>query len=254
MATEKIVNFYGQYDEEGRLFRDKAHMPEYLTTVRYFDRVFLPASKVLDACAGTGKYAFYLAGQGHRVTALDLVPHNIELIAKNAKANQLAEIGVCDILDLSRYADGTFDVVLCMGAMYHLQYNDRALAMAECVRVCKPGGLVVLSYLNRFAVIAAEVTSGLGNLSNVLAAFEDESDFLFKAVTPEEMAELAMKNNLEITHHIGTDGISFVLADKVNSADEEAFDHWMEYIYEACETSSALAYSMHGLLIGKTLN
>ena len=76
---ERIEDFYKNYDEDGRLFRDKAHLPEYLTTIKYFDRLFAPASRVLDACAGTGVYSFYLAEKGHSVTACDLVGHNIEL-------------------------------------------------------------------------------------------------------------------------------------------------------------------------------
>ena len=30
---EKVKNYYENYDEDGRLFRDKAHLPEYLTTI-----------------------------------------------------------------------------------------------------------------------------------------------------------------------------------------------------------------------------
>ena len=77
---EDIKAFYENYDEEGRLFRDKAHLPEYLTTIRYFDRLFAPASHILDACAGTGRYSFYLADKGHMVTACDLTGHNIDII------------------------------------------------------------------------------------------------------------------------------------------------------------------------------
>ncbi len=63
--SEQIKSYYENYDEDGRLFRDKAHIPEWLTTVRYFDRLFAPGSHILDACAGTGRYSFYLADKGH---------------------------------------------------------------------------------------------------------------------------------------------------------------------------------------------
>ena len=67
--TSQVKDYYKNYDEDGRLFRDKAHQLEYLTTVRYFDRLFNPESSVLDVCAGTGIYSFYLAGKGHIVTS-----------------------------------------------------------------------------------------------------------------------------------------------------------------------------------------
>ena len=39
--------------------------------------------------------------------------------------------------------------------------------------------------------------------------------------------------------------------DKVNTASDEIFEKWMEYIYKFCEEPSTVGYSMHGLLICK---
>jgi 2-polyprenyl-3-methyl-5-hydroxy-6-metoxy-1,4-benzoquinol methylase len=248
---EEISRYYENYDEEGRLFRDKAHLPEYLTTIRYFDRLFKPGSKILDACAGTGRYSFYLAEKGHSVTACDLVRHNVNIIKSKPDANKLADISTCNVLKLSRFADNSFDVVLCMGAMYHLPSDAEKLqAIRECARVCRSGGMVVLSYLNYFAAVAAEVKPGLANLEETLAAFEDNSSCLWKTTTPAKMERCAKDCGLEVLHNIGTDGISFVLADKVNTATDEAFNKWMEYIYKNCEEPDIAGYSMHGLLFG----
>ena len=250
--TENISKYYVNYDEDGRLFRDNAHLPEYLTTIRYFDRLFVPSSRILDACAGTGRYSFYLADKGHSVTACDLVEHHVNIIKSKPEAEKLKEVAVCNVLDLSRFDDNSFDTVLCMGAMYHLPSDEeKTLAIRECTRVCKSGGLVVLSYLNYFAVVAAEVSKGLGDLGEVLATFEDGSDCLWKATTPAKMERYVKTEGLEILHNIGADGISFVLADKVNDATDEAFDMWMEYIYKHCEEPSIVGYSMHGLLFGR---
>ena len=250
--SDQIKKFYENYDEEGRLFRDKAHLPEYLTTVRYFDRLFAPNSRILDACAGTGRYSLYLADKGHIVTACDLVEHNVNIIRSKPGADKLADTAVCDALDLSRFGDSGFDVVLCMGAMYHLGTGEeKTRAIRECARVCKPGGLVVLSYLNYFAVVAAELEKGLGNLDDLLAAFEDGSGYLWIAVTPAKMEAYAKEAGLDILHNLGADGISFVLAEKVNAATDEAFNKWMEYIFKHCEEPSITGYSMHGLLIGR---
>ena len=249
---EQISRHYNNYDEEGRLFRDKAHLPEWLTTIRYFDRLFTPGSRILDACAGTGRYSFYLADKGHTVTACDLVKHNVDIIKSKPGAEKLNEISACNVLDLSRFEENSFDVVLCMGAMYHLPTdNEKTQAFRECRKVCKPGGLVVLSYLNYFAVVVAEVGKGLGDLDETLAAFEDGSDCLWKATTPTKMERYAKDTGLEVLHNIGADGISFILAEKVNTATDEDFDKWMEYIYKHCEEPSIVGYSMHGLLFGR---
>jgi 2-polyprenyl-3-methyl-5-hydroxy-6-metoxy-1,4-benzoquinol methylase len=250
--NDKILDYYKNYDEDGRLFRDKAHLPEYLTTIRYFDRLFTPTSQILDACAGTGRYSFYLANQGHNVTACDLSQHHINIIKSKPEAERLVDITVCNVLDLSRFNDNSYDVVLCMGAMYHLPSDKEKLqAIQECTRVCKVGGLVVLSYLNYYSIVAAEVSKGLGDLDDVLAAFEDNSDCLWKATTPAKMEQYVQDAGLDMVHNIGTDGISFVLAEKVNAATDEAFDKWMDYIYKHCEEESIVGYSMHGLLFGR---
>ena len=249
---EKIKTHYEAYDEDGRLFRDKAHLPEYLITTRYFDRLFPPGSQILDACAGTGRYSFYLANKGHRVTACDLVEHHVDIIRANPNATQLAGTAVCNVLALSQFENNLFDIVLCMGAMYHLSSDEEKIqAIRECTRVCRPGGLVVLSYLNYFAVVAAEVSKGLGNLDDVLSAFSDDSDCLWKATTPAKMEAYAKTAGLVLLHNIGTDGISFILAEKVNAASDEAFEKWMEYIYKHCEEPHITGYSMHGLVTGR---
>lgn len=80
----------------------------------------------------------------HRVSAytgIDLVPDNIvrmrEHIAEERLCNVTAEIG--DATDLTGLADDAFDVVLCLGPMYHLSPDDLARAMAECQRHSSAG-------------------------------------------------------------------------------------------------------------------
>ena len=252
--TESIKNYYENYDEEGRLFRDNAHLPEYLTTIRYFDRLFAEGSRILDVCAGTGRYSFYLADKGHSVTACDLAEHHVEIIKAKPNANKLDGIMVCNVLDLSQFGNDSFDVVLCMGAMYHLPTDaEKTQAIRECVRVCKPGGLVALAYINYFAAVADNVNTGLTNLDEVLAYFEDngESESLFRVSTPAKMERYATCEGLNVLHHIGVEGLSFFLKEKVNAATAGDFGKWMELVYKHCEDPSILGCSAHGLLIGR---
>ena len=254
--TERIKSYYENYDEDGRLFRDNAHLPEYLTTIRYFDKLFAPGSRILDACAGTGRYSFYLADKGHSVTACDLAEHHVSIIKSKPGADKLTGIGVCNVLDLSQFDEASFDVVLCMGAMYHLPTDaEKTQATRECIRVCKPGGLVALSYINYFAGIADSIDTGLTNLDEVLAYFEDdgESESLFRTATPAKMERYAIGEGLNILHHIGVEGLSLFLKEKVNAANAKDFDKWMEFVYKHCEDPSILGCSAHGLLIGRKM-
>jgi len=233
--SEQIKNYYENYDEEGRLFRDKAHLPEWLTTIRYFDRLFMPGSQILDACAGTGRYSFYLVEKGHIVTSCDLVEHNVNIIKMKPNADKLVSISVCNVLDLSLFEENSFDIVLCMGALYHLSTEElREKAISECVRVCKVGGIVVLAYIIEH--------------TNII---EDKYVDFFFCTTPSQIERIAVTCGLKKIYSIGTDGIINILGNKLKEANDEDFSKYMEAHYMTCEDESIINASIHGLWIGR---
>jgi ubiquinone/menaquinone biosynthesis C-methylase UbiE len=249
---ERIKQYYENYDEEGRLFRDKAHLVEWLTTIRYFDRLFSPGSRILDCCAGTGRYSFYLAEKGHRVTAGDLVPHNVELIKTNPKSDTLDDIIVCDVMNMPQIEENSFDLVLCMGALYHLVTDAEKLkAIQNCAAVCKPGGLVVLSYITKIGAIVNCYKDDMSNIAGLIDILDDTDEGIFRCSYPATIAELASRCGLEKLHHIGVDGMSDTFATKINAASDENFKKYLEFHYRVCEDESIIGTSVHGLLIGQ---
>ena len=250
---EQIKKYYENYDEDGRLFRDKAHLPEWLTTIRYFDRLFAPSSRILDACAGTGRYSLYLAEKGHSVTACDLVEHNINIIKSKPNADKLTNTAVCDVLDLSRFENNSFDIVLCMGALYHFQTNNlREKAITECVRVCKPGGIVALAYITKVGAIFDNIAEDIERINALVDEILDEKvKYMFTFAAPCEIDGIASECGLEKIYHIGVDGMAYTICDKLNSASEENFRKYMDYHYRTCEDESILGASLHGLWIGR---
>jgi 2-polyprenyl-3-methyl-5-hydroxy-6-metoxy-1,4-benzoquinol methylase len=252
---ESINSYYENYDEDGRLFRDNAHKVEYLTTIHYFDRLFAPNSRILDACAGTGNYSFYLANKGHKVTACDIVEHNVNIIKAKPDTHKLEEISVCNVLDLSRFNNSNFDAVLCMGALYHVREKEiRRQAVSECVRVCKPGGVVVLAYITKVGAILANINADLSNIGGLINVLDDtdETRYFFCAY-PHETEKIAVDCGLLKLHHIGVDGLCENLSGKLNAANDENFQKYMEYHYLTCEDESIIGTSIHGLWIGRKM-
>jgi 2-polyprenyl-3-methyl-5-hydroxy-6-metoxy-1,4-benzoquinol methylase len=252
---EQISRYYENYDEDGRLFRDNAHKVEYLTTIRYFDRMFAPGSTIFDACTGTGNYALYLADKGHIVTAGDLVEHNLNILRAKPAARKLAQISACDVLDLSQYSENSFDVVLCMGALYHLRENEaRRKAISECARVCKPDGLLVLAYITKVGAVLANINADASNMAGLIKVIDGTDDREpFFCASPREIEEMASSAGLNKLRHIGVDGCVETIGHKLNSATDENFAEYMEYHYMTCEDESILGASIHGLYIGKKL-
>lgn len=245
-----IINYYNTYDEDGRLFRDYSHQMEWLTTMHYFDKLLPANSRIFDACAGTGNYAFKLAGQGHSVAASDIVPHNVDIMRKKQEdAPILKDIFVGDICTKNHYDNHYFDVVLCMGAFYHLDEKMRYKAMDECLRLLKEGGILVITYINLITVLHLNLMSGLENISEILECYSTKSfGDSFVYMMPEEIEAMAAKYKLKILRHITSDGNPLVRGANFNKAKKEDFEKYMELHLSICENKNLLGYGLHGLV------
>ena len=106
----------------------------------------LDALEVLDYGCGPGEWGVFLATEGARATLLDLSPAAIELGVRRARANGVIDrvrAIARDASDLSCFRDGEFDLVFANAALHHtLKYPN---ALAELVRVIRPGGTLILA-------------------------------------------------------------------------------------------------------------
>ncbi len=250
-----IINYYNTYDEDGRFFRNNGHQVEWITSMIYFEKLFKRGSYILDGCAGTGNYSFKLAELGYKVIAGDIVPHNVDIIRdKQDKKPILDDIYTGSITDLSRFEKETFDVVLCMGAFYHIGNEERKIAMTECLRVLKPKGLLAISYINNTSNSVLKIRDRLENMEEVLTWYNNKTtDGIFLHMSPLEIEQIAKAYNTEIVAHIGTDGIGYLLSNKINEANKEDFEKWIQFHLQTCEDKSLLGYSLHGLAILKKI-
>ncbi|HTR65221.1 MAG TPA: class I SAM-dependent methyltransferase [Terriglobales bacterium] len=99
--------------------------------------------RVLDVGCGTGVAALTAARMGARVTGIDLTPQLLERARQNS---QIAEIEIDwyegDAEELP-FADAHFDLVLSQFA--HMFAPRPEVAVAEMLRVLKPGGTIAFS-------------------------------------------------------------------------------------------------------------
>jgi len=134
-------------DTWGRLERER--------TLELLERHLPPApADVLDVGGGPGAYAVRLARAGYAVRLVDPVELHVEQ-ARAASAAQpdapLAGAETGDARELPA-GDASFDAVLLLGPLYHLQEAaDRMRALREAARVLRPGGVVAVAAISRFA-------------------------------------------------------------------------------------------------------
>ena len=258
IKSESVEDFYNSIDEEARLKRKQSNQIEFLTTVAYLDKCISPNSKILDACAGGGIYAYYLAARGHQLYAGDLVEKNVEDIRKNQENHaELKEIFMGSILDLQRYDHESFDTVLNLGLYYHLIDKEaRKKSLEESIRVLKKEGLYAISYVNRYANIIKfreMFTDDFELLNEYLANGYHSKNKVFYCTTPELIEKELENYGLQIMHHIATDGMKFIIGDVVNTLTEDKFNQWMAFHLKTCEDRSILGSSEHGLIIARKI-
>jgi ubiquinone/menaquinone biosynthesis C-methylase UbiE len=108
--------------------------------------------RILDAGAGTGRFSLPLAARGHRVTHLDLSPAMIGRARAAARASGIEGIEFVEgsVVDLSRFADGSFDVTLCLDSPLSFCHDRREDALDELTRVTRSS--LVLCVMNLLGV------------------------------------------------------------------------------------------------------
>jgi len=149
--NKTVLDFYQSNNEDGRIEKNPI---EFIRTKDIILRN-LPEKpiKIIDLCGASGHYAYWLAQMGHEVHLMDLSPKHIE----EAKCNklkynvELASTLCGDARSLS-YNNESFDMVLLMGALYHLQEReDRIKCQREVYRILKNNGIAVFAYCSRYA-------------------------------------------------------------------------------------------------------
>ena len=163
MNNSYITDYYNSYNEDERT-KSRHGSVEFLTNMKYIRSYVPQGAKVLDVGAGTGVYSIALAMDGYDVHALELVEHNIEVFRSNLPEGANIPVEQGNALDLSRYADESFDAVLLFGPLYHL-YNksDKLTVLREAKRVLKPGGHIFAAYCMNEATIIQFCFQGDGS-------------------------------------------------------------------------------------------
>jgi ubiquinone/menaquinone biosynthesis C-methylase UbiE len=152
MEDNSIVSdFYESYNEDERIIRDPL---EFIRTKEIISR-YLPETpiKIIDLCGASGHYAYWLAEKGHEVHLMDLSQKHINR-AKNNQLKYKTKLAsmICGDARSLEYENESFDMVLLMGALYHLQEKeDRMQCLKEVHRILKKGGIAIFAYISRFA-------------------------------------------------------------------------------------------------------
>ncbi|MFQ5984150.1 MAG: bifunctional 2-polyprenyl-6-hydroxyphenol methylase/3-demethylubiquinol 3-O-methyltransferase UbiG [Alphaproteobacteria bacterium] len=120
--------------------------------------------RLVDVGCGGGLLAEPLARLGATVTGIDAAADNVEAAARHARESDLSIDYRHATAEALAGTGNRFHVVLAMEVVEHVA--DRDAFLAACCRLLEPGGVIVVSTLNRtvkafaLAIVAAEYVLG----------------------------------------------------------------------------------------------
>jgi len=249
---ELVQELYRRFDERSRLTKSSASSVEFRTTVNYIERYLKPGGRILDIGAGAGEYSLYFSRRGYSVSALELSEANLSAFRDRLTKSDTVIPVQGNALDLSRYEDDTFDIVLLMGPLYHLHSEeDKLRCIAEAKRVCRPGGKIFIAFIENDMVI---LTMQQAHYDYLLKGDYDKEtfrlhDFPFVFHTLPHARALMGQSNLQILHEVASDGLSELLGWMIDRMDDKTYQQYLRYHAYICEKPECVGMSNHLLFV-----
>lgn len=255
----ELEEYYNKFNEDKRL-NSRHGQVEFRTSMQYIHQYLEKLAavsgkeksqiRILDIGAGTGRYSIALAEEGYDVSAVELVRHNLgRLKAKSS----LVKAYQGNAIRLRRFADGSFDMVLLFGPMYHLhREEDKLKALTEAKRVLTKEGYLLVAYvMNEFSVITyafkeRHIRESLkaGMLDGSFHCTEKANE-LYSMVRLEDMERLNKKAELMRVQIISADGAANYIRPFLNALDEEEFEYFLAYHLATCERMDLMGAAGH---------
>lgn len=254
---QKVIEVYSGGSEINRAKETGEYGMEFIYTKKALDPYITKKKKVIEIGCGGGYYLMHYAPKCAKYLGIDLSPVNVKIVKEQIKAsgykNTSAKIG--DATDLINVANESYDVVLCLGPLYHLNREDRKKCILECKRICKPDGIIVFAFINKLGVMA-KYGHGVG-WKHILTPHigkcvlekgtDDVHTDVFYYTTPEELIEDTGNIGLK---RIRITGVDFLILEKeIEEFSEEQRNVWFQYADLVVQSEYAAALSNHALFI-----
>lgn len=265
-----VQGFFDQYGNEEweRLVKSperEIQLAIHQNAIRQFVR---PGDRVLEVGAGAGRFTQFLANLGAEVTVADISQVQLDLNRKYANELGFAKSVVAwhqlDFCDLSRFENDSFDAVVAIGGPLSYVLDRRSVALAESVRVTKPGGNLIFGVMSLWGTIRSYIVGVLGfppeenaKITSTGDLIAENSKFashychLFRA---EELREFLEAGGLKVEFMSASSSLSPCQGELVNElrADEGKWKQLVEMEIRASQEPGMLDSGTHLIAVART--
>lgn len=220
---EKVtLNEIGERENAQSNYIENSKNIGILTTIYYVEERLPKFSKILGISSEFAAQKAYFEQKGHEVISVDSI-------------------------DLSGYADDSFNVVLAIEAMDGLSTKEEQVNfLKEAYRVCKPYGRIFVSFTSNDMMLANEILNydpdflTADNVDKKTMKIRHGSRNTFKI---SEMEDIIESSGMQYTKKFAMDGIAALMKDQINAMNDRQFNKWMSYHLYACEKEHIIGYS-----------
>jgi ubiquinone/menaquinone biosynthesis C-methylase UbiE len=237
----------GVEEEYKRLTESQLREAEYQLIVELLDEYIPAGSTIIDIGSGPGRYAEHLLQRNCKVGVVDLSAKSLKAFSdrmENSYCQQNILFNqVSCATQLGWIANNSADAILLMGPLYHLiDDKHRAIALAHCHRILKPGG-----YL--FSVFLSPFPQTIHSSNNLSSEEHKITHTLFKGFQvpqfrcwPNEAKKIMSDNNFETIRIRNIEGTASSLPDSnwEGSWPEQMKKELLNSLLETCERPDLL--------------
>lgn len=225
---------------------------------------------MLEVGAGPGRFTIHLAELGARVAVVDISPRQLELNRERVTgAGMEASIlrrEVADVVDLSRFDDGGFDVVTAFGGPLSYVFDSAGAGLDQMLRKVRPGGVVAFSVMSRWGALRMALAGvldferkGLAELNRQVIETGDLTGAPARVpgvsvphechlFTWDEVETLLKGRPCTLVEATATNYLSVNLGDVMQDLDDSLWERIVGWEEQACRSSGLLDAGTHILV------
>jgi 2-polyprenyl-3-methyl-5-hydroxy-6-metoxy-1,4-benzoquinol methylase len=267
--AEQVARFFDAYGirEWNRLVQNPAQEVSLHLHTHYLEQYVRPGQRALEIGAGAGRFTQILARLGVRIIVGDLSQVQLDLNRQHAVqydfASAIESWEQVDICDMARFTSETFDCVVAYGSPLGYVLDQRDMALAECLRVLKPNGLLILSvaslwgsahrHLDGVLSIPASINQQITTTGDILPGMIANREQFFHMFRASELRQWLEEADVKILAMSASDCLATGWGEMLKTIrnDAEKWEELLRMEVEACAERESWNMGMHTIAVAR---